>query len=110
MKEMRRRALLAVVTVVLIVGGSSIVAQAQGAESAYKAKCAGCHAADGSGSAIGKKLGTHDFHSPDVQNQSDEQLSDAIAKGKNKMPGYAKTLKPEDIKDLTAYVRALGKK
>jgi len=37
-------------------------------------------------------------------------LSDAIAKGKNKMPGYAKTLKPEDIKDLTAYVRALGKK
>jgi cytochrome c6 len=82
---------------------------AQNAESLYKAKCVACHAADGSGSAIGKKVGTHDFHSPEVQQQSDADLSAAIAKGKNKMPGYEKTLKPYDINSLVAYVRALGK-
>jgi mono/diheme cytochrome c family protein len=30
--------------------------------------------------------------------------------GKNKMPGYAKTMKPEEIKGLVAYVRELSKK
>ncbi len=87
----------------------SISARAQGAEGTYKAKCAACHAADGTGSAVGKKLGAHDFHSPEVQKMSDDDLTAAIAKGKNKMPGYEKTLKPDDIKGLVAYVRTLGK-
>jgi mono/diheme cytochrome c family protein len=30
--------------------------------------------------------------------------------GKNKMPAYSKTLKPEEIKGLVAYVRELGGK
>jgi cytochrome c6 len=84
-------------------------ARAQSAESIYKAKCAGCHAADGTGSMIGKKLGAHDFHSADVQKQSDADLSAVIAKGRNKMPAYEKTLKADDIKGLVAYVRSLGK-
>lgn len=93
----------------MFVFGFSVSAHAQGAESTYKAKCAACHAADGSGSSIGKKLGAHDFHSPEVQGMSDQQLADVIAKGKNKMPPY-KSLKPEEVKDLVAYVRGLGKK
>ena len=84
-------------------------ARAQNAESTYKAKCVGCHAADGTGSAIGKKLGAHDFHSAEVKGMSDADLTAAIAKGKNKMPGYEKTLKADDIKGLVAYVRSLGK-
>jgi mono/diheme cytochrome c family protein len=95
---------------VVFVLGFSLAANAQGAESVYKAKCAGCHGVDGTGSSIGKKLGAHDFHSADVQGQSDEQLAEAIAKGTNKMPGYEKSLKPDDIKALVAYVRSLGKK
>lgn len=87
----------------------SFPAHAQDAGSIYKGKCAGCHGADGTGSAIGKKLGAHDFHSPDVQKQSDDDLAAAIAKGKNKMPAYEKTLKPDDIKGLVAYIRTLGK-
>jgi cytochrome c6 len=80
------------------------------AEKTYKAKCVACHAADGSGSEVGKKLGTHDFHSGQTQSQSDADLTQIIAKGKNKMPAYEKSLKPDEIKGLVAYMRGLGKK
>jgi mono/diheme cytochrome c family protein len=99
--------LLTALSVVLFI---STPAHAQGAAvSIYKAKCASCHAPDGSGSAVGKKLGTHDFGSAEVQKMSDAELSELIAKGKKKMPGYEKTLKPDDIKGLVAHIRALKK-
>ncbi|NDQ58374.1 MAG: cytochrome c [Acidipila sp.] len=80
-------------------------------ETLYKTKCATCHGPDGKGDTpAGKKMGAHDFTSPDVQKRTDAQLSEAIAKRKNKMPGYEKSLKPEQIKDLVAYIRELGKK
>jgi cytochrome c6 len=107
MAEVRIRTFLAATT--LVVFGLSLSAHAQGAEGIYKAKCVACHAADGTGSTLGKKMGAHDFHSPEVQKMSDDDLSAAIAKGKDKMPGYEKTLKPDDIKGLVAYVRSLGK-
>ena len=77
----------------------------------YKAKCAGCHGPDGSGStAAGKAMGAHDFHSADVQKASDSDLGEVIAKGKNKMPAYGKQLKPAEIDGLVAYIRTLAKK
>jgi len=76
----------------------------------YKSKCAACHGADGTGTATGKKLGTHDFASPDVQKMSDDDLAKAIADGKGKMPGYRKSLSDQQVKDLVAYVRSLTKK
>jgi len=79
-------------------------------ERTYKAKCVACHAADGSGNEVGKKLGTHDFHSSEVQSETDADLTQIIAKGKNKMPAYEKSLKPDEIKGLVAYVRGLEKK
>jgi cytochrome c6 len=86
-------------------------APAQGqAEATYKAKCVVCHAADGAGSEVGKKLGTRDFHSSQVQGESEADLTQIIAKGKNKMPAYEKSLKPDEIKGLAAYVRELAKK
>ena len=80
------------------------------AEKTYKTKCVACHAADGSGSEVGKKLGTHDFHSSEVQSETDADLTQIVAKGKNKMPAYEKSLKPDEINGLVAYVRALEKK
>ena len=80
------------------------------AEKTYKTKCVACHAADGSGSEVGKKLGTHDFHSSQVQGESEADLTQIIAKGKNKMPAYEKTMKPDEIKGLAAYVHDLAKK
>jgi mono/diheme cytochrome c family protein len=88
-------------------------AQAQSAaEKFYKSKCAMCHGADGSGNTpTGKKLDAHDFRSGEVQKLSDAELTEIIAKGKNKMPGYEKSLKADQIKGLVAYVRSFaGKK
>jgi mono/diheme cytochrome c family protein len=74
-------------------------------------KCASCHGPDGSANVpAGKALKARDFHSPDVQGQSDADLAAVISSGKNKMPAYAKQLKPEEIAELAAYSRALGKK
>jgi cytochrome c6 len=85
-------------------------AQAQDAAATYKSKCAMCHGADGKGSAMGLKMGAHDFTSDDVQKQTDIQLTLTITKGKAKMPAYDGKLKDTEIKDLVAYVRAFAKK
>jgi cytochrome c6 len=73
----------------------------------YKAKCVSCHGADGSGSPVGKKLGAHDFKSDEVKKMTNDELANITAKGKNKMPAYEKQLKPEEIKGLIAYIRAM---
>jgi mono/diheme cytochrome c family protein len=82
--------------------------QAQDAASLFKSKCAGCHGADGTGSAMGKKMGAHDFTSADVQGMTDAQLTDIITNGKGKMPKYG-SLTPDQIKGLVAYIRTLKK-
>jgi mono/diheme cytochrome c family protein len=98
----------------LLVAGLFLLAapaQAQDAASVYKTKCAMCHGPDGKGdNAMGKKLGARDFASPEVAKQTDDEMAGIIAKGKNKMPGYEKSLKPEQIKALVAYIRGLAKK
>ena len=77
----------------------------------YQSKCVACHAADGTGNTPGgKALKVTPFSDADVQKQSDADLTAIIAKGKNKMPAYEKSLKTEEIKGLVGYVRELGKK
>ena len=83
---------------------------AQDAASLYKAKCAMCHGPDGKGeTTTGKAMKVKDFASEDVRKMSDADLSDAISKGKGKMPPY-KTLTADQVKDLVGYVRAFAKK
>jgi cytochrome c6 len=81
-------------------------ADAAAAEATYKAKCAGCHGADGKGKDA---LKTQDFASSAVQGMSDAELTTIINDGKGKMPGYAKSLKPDQVKDLVAYIRSFKK-
>jgi mono/diheme cytochrome c family protein len=78
----------------------------------YQSKCAACHGADGSGNTtVGKTLKIRDLRDPEVQKQSDAELATIIAKGKEKMPAYEKSLKESEIKGLVAYIReAAGKK
>jgi mono/diheme cytochrome c family protein len=84
---------------------------AQDAAAIYKTKCAACHGPDGKGdTAMGKKLGVRDFASPEVQKHSDDELAAIINDGKNKMPSYKKSLKPEEVKALVAFIHACGKK
>jgi mono/diheme cytochrome c family protein len=79
-------------------------------ESLYKTKCAACHGPDGKGeTAVGKASKLRDLGSTDVQKQVDDELSGIITNSKGKMPAYAKSLKPEQIKELVAYIRSLKK-
>src|SRR5579863_8806805 len=75
-------------------------AHAQDGATLFKSKCSVCHGADGTGSSMGKKIGVRDLTSADVQKLSDAELADVIANGKNNMPKYGQSLKPEEIKGL----------
>ncbi|MHB8218446.1 MAG: c-type cytochrome [Candidatus Sulfotelmatobacter sp.] len=100
----------AAATAIAVVFILSLSAHAQNvSEALYKSKCAACHGADGTGSATGKKMGAHDFTTADVQGMSDADLATIITNGKNKMPKYGASLKPEDIKGLVAYIRTFKK-
>jgi mono/diheme cytochrome c family protein len=92
--------------------GLSFAAQAQsGAEATYKAKCAMCHGAEGKGdSPMGKKLNIRDLGSPEVQKQTDAELTTIVTKGKGKMMPFEGKLTADQIGQLVAYIRELGKK
>jgi cytochrome c6 len=94
----------------LSVASLPVRADSAATEAAYKAKCAMCHGADGKGETpTGKAMKVTDIASEDVLKMSDADLSAAISAGKGKMPAF-KTLTPEQVKDLAAYVRAFAKK
>src|ERR1700687_1336176 len=76
----------------------------------YKQKCAVCHGADGKGDTpTGKTMKVRSFTDPEVAKMSDDELAGAIEKGKDKMPAYGKSLKPDEIKAMVAYIRSLAK-
>ena len=81
------------------------------ADKVFKANCALCHGADGSGnSPAGKALKAKDLRSAEVQKQTDAALGEVIAKGRGKMPAFSSKLSPEMINSLVAYIRQLAKK
>lgn len=95
---------------VLCLFNPPVRAQNDGA-SLFKAKCAACHGADGSGNTtVGKSMKIRDFHSADVQKQTDAQLTDMIATGKGAMPAYKGKLTDDQIKQIVGYIRELAKK
>ncbi|HXM11331.1 MAG TPA: cytochrome c [Terriglobales bacterium] len=75
---------------------------AQDGSATYKAKCAMCHGADGT------KIAAHNLQGAAVQGMSDADLSAIITNGKGKMPA-SKSLTPEQVTGLVAYVRTLKK-
>src|SRR5437763_16374883 len=106
---MKTRSLVFVTALALILALSAMAAGPDGA-AMYKAKRAPCHGADGSGQTpVGKSMKIRDLRSPEVQKQTDIQLTDVIAGGKGKMQGYGKTLSTADIQALIAHIRTLKK-
>lgn len=79
------------------------------AASIYKTNCVSCHGPDGRGSATGKSLHAADFHSAQVQQQSDAQLAGVIAEGRGNMPPFGTRLSKDQIDALVKYIRTLGK-
>jgi mono/diheme cytochrome c family protein len=79
-------------------------------EALFKKQCVMCHGADGAGNTgMGKTLKLRDLRSDEVQSMTDAQLSDVIAKGKGKMPGYEKNLGADGIQAVVGYLRELAK-
>lgn len=99
------------IVLALLASASTGYARAEDASALFETKCAMCHGPNADGkTAMGTKLNIRDFHSSEVQKQTDAELTAAISKGRNKMPAYEGKLTPEQIGQLTAYVREVGKK
>src|SRR5205807_10277243 len=77
--------------------------------STYKTNCVSGHGQDGRGSAVGKSLHAADFHSAQVQQQSDAQLADVVAEGRGNMPAFATRLSKDQIDALVKYIRTVAK-
>ena len=89
----------------------SVSAFAESGEEIFKRRCAGCHGANGAGdTTIGKHLKLRDLGSPDVQKQSDEELSAIISKGKpERMPAFESKLTKEQVGEVVKFIRKLKK-
>ena len=86
------------------------LARAETPADTFKAKCAMCHAANGSGNTpAGKAMKATDFHDAALLKASDADLIAAITKGKGKMPAYGTQYSADQIKGLVAHVRELQK-
>ena len=93
-----------------LAGGSGLHAQNDAAK-VFKTNCVLCHSEDGSGSsATGKALKAKDLRSEEVQKNTDEALTEVIAKGRGKMPSFGAKFSADGIKSLVAYIRQLPKK
>jgi len=108
--ETTRKNLVTATLVAALLAGACLISTAARAdvkagEATFKAKCAMCHGADGKGKEAMK---TGDLASADVQKMSDADLPGMITNGKGKMPAY-KTLTPDQVKDLVAFIRSLKK-
>ncbi|PYQ31771.1 MAG: cytochrome C [Acidobacteria bacterium] len=102
-----------IIRITLLIVTMAVPAFAAGPDGAalYKAKCATCHAADGSGqTTMGKNLKLRDLRSTEVQKQTDKELFTWTADGKGKMPAYKGKLTDAEINALVAYMRELAKK
>ena len=108
---MRKNRVLAIMVTVLVALILPMAVYADDAAALYKAKCASCHAADGSGdTAMGKSMKLRDLRSADVQKQTDKELFTITADGKAKMPAYKAKLSEAEINSLVTYMRELAKK
>ncbi|HLH07658.1 MAG TPA: c-type cytochrome [Terriglobales bacterium] len=90
-----------------------ILVPAQAADAApgndvFKSKCAMCHGQDCAGKTVmGQKFNIPDLHSADVQKKSASELAAIVTKGKNKMPAYEGKLTPEQISQVSAFIKSL---
>ncbi len=101
---------ITVVLLLMITSAATAVAQNAPAKDLFVSKCAICHGADGSAKTpMGKNLKIRDFHSPEVQKQSDADLKTMITKGKGKMPAFDGKLTGEQVDLLVGHIREVGK-
>jgi mono/diheme cytochrome c family protein len=104
---MKTRLLSSLAAVILVVAVPAFAAGPDGA-ALYKAKCTSCHGANGSGQTpVGKSMKMRDLRSPEVQKQTDIELTKVISGGKGKMPAYGQKLTTAEIQAVIAHIRTL---
>lgn len=83
---------------------------AESAPDIYKAHCSACHGINGKGDTmLGKNLKLRTLGSDEVQNRSDEELTNIITRGRNRMPSFDRKLSKDQIAALVRYIRSLKK-
>lgn len=76
----------------------------------FQEQCIGCHGPDGHAATdMGKKVQAADLTSEAVQQLSDAQLAKVVKTGQKKMPSFDGKLSDNEIKEVIAHVRQLGK-
>jgi mono/diheme cytochrome c family protein len=105
---LRKAVVVASMCILLALAASPAFA---GSAEIYKAKCAACHGADGSGQTpVGKSMKIRNLRSAEVQKQTDPDLQKIVTEGKSKMPAFKTKLSVADISSLVAYIRGMAKK
>src|SRR5271170_824253 len=90
--------------------GAAAAPQNDAGKAVYEANCVACHAEDGAGTSTGQALSAPDLRSDAVQKLSDADLKKQVSDGKNNMPPFKDTLKPDEIDAVVAYVRTFAHK
>ncbi|MGZ8796541.1 MAG: c-type cytochrome [Thermoanaerobaculia bacterium] len=107
---MKTRLVSTLAAVFLVVALPAFAAGPDGA-ALYKAKCALCHAADGSGQTpVGKSMKVPDLRAAEVQKLTDIELTKIISGGKGKMPAFGQKLTTAESGLLIAHIRTLKSK
>jgi len=75
----------------------------------YKAKCQGCHGADGTPSAMATKMGAKSLKDAAIVKKTDKDFIDNTTNGVNKMPAYKGKLTDDQIKTVATYMKSLAK-
>ena len=81
---------------------------ADGGADTFKARCAMCHGEDGKANTpAGKAFKAMPLRDPMVVNSSDEELTNIVKNGKNKMPSFKSILTDDQVKAVISYIRTL---
>ncbi len=91
--------------VALMAAMTASTAFAQAGADTYKAKCAMCHAADGTASGpAGKSMNVPSFKGSKL---TEAQMVAETKAGKGKMPAFTGKLTDAQITDVVAYIKTL---
>jgi cytochrome c6 len=90
--------------------GAAPAPQGGAGKAVFEANCVACHGEDGAGTSTGQALNAPDLRSDAVQKLSDADLKKQVSDGKNNMPPFKDTLKPDEITAVVAYVRTFAHK
>jgi high-affinity iron transporter len=95
----------------LVAGEAALTSAGNDPAAVYKQHCAMCHGATGGGNgpaAVAFDPKPTDFTTVTFQeSRTDDQLTEAIAKGRGTMPGFEAQLQPDDLKALVSYIREM---